>query len=327
MNNQQKGFWYKHGWVVAALLCLATYAVLQSTWLMDTLKGWGYEPDAKVAAMVADLELTDTGWRILKATRPIIEGSTEFNEHCNSHNAEISLLGCYIDGRIYIYEIELPQLAAANKVTVAHELLHAAWERMEESERREVSDWLGQVYQDQREWFDGELEVYADESHTEEIYTRAGTKVADLPNELEQHYAKFFQNRAAIVQFYQDYETPFLTLKLEMADLADEIGAMGQEIETERTNYLQNLEDLDARIEKFNACAETAGCFARQSDFERQRQSLLSERTNLEDVRTELNKKIEQNNQRVQDYRERQLQLGELNNAMNSNIELIEVLK
>ncbi len=326
MNNKPKSFWQRYAWAGVVVLCLATYAVLQSSWLMDTLKGWGYEPAEKVVAIESDLQLTAAGRRIFAATRPTVEGSREFNEHCDSHDAEISLLGCYIDGRIYIYEIELAQLASANKVTAAHELLHAVWERMGESERRQVSGWLDQVYNERREWFEGELEVYDAEDRREEIYARAGTKLADLPDELENHYAKYFQNRAVIVQFYQDYEAPSLALQLEMEELFDQIQAVSEEVELGRETYLRDLEKLDAKIDQFNACAETAGCFVSQAEFTRQRQALLAEREHLEAVRAELNGKIAQNNQRIQDYRERQLQLGELNNAMNSNIELLETI-
>lgn len=326
MNNKPKSFWQRYAWAGVVVLCLATYVVLQSSWLMDTLKAWGYEPAEKVVAIESDLQLTAAGRRIFAATRPTVEGSREFNEHCDSHDAEISLLGCYIDGRIYIYEIELAQLASANKVTAAHELLHAVWERMGESERRQVSGWLDQVYNERREWFEGELEVYDAEDRREEIYARAGTKLADLPDELENHYAKYFQNRAVIVQFYQDYEAPFLALQLEMEELFDQIQAVSEEVELGRETYLRDLEKLDAKIDQFNACAETAGCFASQAEFTRQRQALLAEREHLEAVRAELNGKIAQNNQRIQDYRERQLQLGELNNAMNSNIELLETI-
>ncbi len=326
MNNKPKSFWQRYAWAGVVVLCLATYAVLQSSWLMDTLKGWGYEPAEKVVAIESDLQLAAAGRRIFAATRPTVEGSREFNEHCDSHDAEISLLGCYIDGRIYIYEIELAQLAPANKVTAAHELLHAVWERMGESERRQVSGWLDQVYNERREWFEGELEVYDAEDRREEIYARAGTKLADLPDELENHYAKYFQNRAVIVQFYQDYEAPSLALQLEMEELFDQIQAVSEEVELGRETYLRDLEKLDAKIDQFNACAETAGCFVSQAEFTRQRQALLAEREHLEAVRAELNGKIAQNNQRIQDYRERQLQLGELNNAMNSNIELLETI-
>ncbi len=58
MNNKPKSFWQRYAWAGVVVLCLATYAVLQSSWLMDTLKGWGYEPAEKVVAIESDLQLT-----------------------------------------------------------------------------------------------------------------------------------------------------------------------------------------------------------------------------------------------------------------------------
>lgn len=325
--SKPKSFWQRYAWAGAVVLCLAVYAILQSSWLLDTLKGFGYEPDAKVAGIETDLELTREGRRIFAATRPTVEGSAEFNEHCDSHDVEVSLLGCYTDGRIYIYEIELAQLASANKVTAAHELLHAAWERMSKSERHAVSAMLEQIYQEQQEWFDDELDVYNGDDKLEEIYARAGTKLQDLPEELEEHYAKYFRNRAKIVQFYQDYEAPFLALRLEMEELAEQIKLVTAEIEAERSKYLQDLADLDARIDRFNACANRAGCFTNEAEFTKQRGVLLAGQLSLEQRRVELNEKISKNNQQIENYRLRQAELGQLSDAMNSNIELVEVLK
>lgn len=324
--SKPKTFWQKYCWVAVVALCVATYAVLQLPWLLDTLKGFGYEPTENVARLEADLELTASGRRIFAATRPTVEGSAEFNEHCQSYDAEVSLLGCYTDGRIYIYEITLAQLASANKVTAAHELLHAVWERMSTSERRQVSEWLQQVYRERSEWFDDELEVYDEDERIEEMYTRAGTKLADLPEELEKHYAKYFQNRAQIVQYYQDYEAPFLALQLEMEELAEKIETTAQEIDRERAEYLTDVSNLDVRIDQFNLCAETVGCFSTEAEFNQRRNALVAERTNLENVRTALNAKIAENNQRVEDYLERQAELGRLSQAMNSNIQLVEAI-
>lgn len=310
-----------------AVLCFAVYIILQQTWIFDWYKGLSYEPSDRVAQIEADLELTAVGRRIFAATHPTVEGSSQFNQHCESHDAEVSLLGCYTDGQIYIYEITLEQLKSANIVTAAHELLHANWERMSTRERQEVSVWLQQVYDEKREWFDDELEVYDNQNYLEEVYARAGTKLADLPSELEAHYAKLFQNRARIVQFYEDYEAPFLNLQTELTNLASEINEANQQIEEERTNYLQKLAQLEAKIEQFNSCAERAGCFTSEKDFNTRRSTLMAERSQLETVRANLNEKIMQNNERIKDYQSRQQALGELNNAMNSNIELIDIIE
>ena len=54
--NRPKSFWQRYAWVGVVVLCLAVYVVLQSSWLLDTLKGFGYEPSVNVAEIEVDLE-------------------------------------------------------------------------------------------------------------------------------------------------------------------------------------------------------------------------------------------------------------------------------
>lgn len=214
MNKlRKKSFWQTNYWILIVVgVMLAGWALKQPV-VWDFWMGLGYEPSTQAAEIREDLELTDKGKRIFAATRPEVEASAGFNEHCDSHDADISLLGCYTDGRIYVYDITLEELVAANKVTMAHELLHATWERMGEWERNDVEEMLERVYALNREWFDEELKPYDEGERTEEIYTRAGTKLEELPEGLEEHYAKVFRNRKRIVEFYREYEAPFVALR------------------------------------------------------------------------------------------------------------------
>lgn len=324
MNRiHHKSIWqqWSIGLIVGLVLVVAWAA--SEPFVQDTWKGFAYAPTAEVDEARADLELTSAGERIFKAVNPSLESRDDFNTHCNSHDADVSLLGCYTDGRIYVYEITEEQLQTANKVTLAHELLHAVWERLKPQERKELTIELETLYEQKREWFDQELELYDESARIEEMYTRAGTKLADLPTVLEQHYAKYFQNRAKIVQYYQDYEAPFLVLQMELTDLATKIETVRAEIEAERLVYTQDVAKLDVRIAQFNSCADTAGCFVSEADFANQRAILVKERDALEARRQQLNDKIDENNQRIEDYLARQAALGELNDAMNSNIEPI----
>lgn len=310
------------GIFVASLFWMFCGSAVEDFWL-----GLTYEPTSEETSLREELELTNHGERILKATKLQLEDSTDFNQHCLNDNREVSLLGCYTDGSIYVYKITDDQLAAANKVTAAHELLHAAWERMNFWERTWVEELLDQVYDDNQAWFDEELTYYDEEDRLEEIYTRAGTKLADLPEELERHYAKYFKNRAKIVQFYQDYEAPFLALQLEMEELAEQIERIGTEIEAERETYYGEVEKLNREIMSFNDCAGVAGCFRSESEFNRRRNVILQQQEQIEASRERLNQKITENNQRIMTFRERQAELGNLNDAMNSKIELMETLE
>lgn len=320
--KQKAGFWRGGWWLVIVVVLALNWAIDQPV-VWDFWKGLSYHPDETVQEIEEALELTGTGRRIFAATRPAVEEANGFNEHCGEHDDDVSVLGCYTDGQIYIYRITDEQLVLANKVTAAHELLHAVWERMGDSEKSDVKEWLDEVRKQNQEWFEEELETYGEDDEIEEVYTRAGTKLAELPEGLEKHYAKYFKNRARIVEMYKTYEAPFERLRSEIGELYDTIERVRMEIEGEREQYLRDVEALDARIEQFNSCANTVNCFTTER-FNVERAGLVAEREALEVRREQLNQKIDENNTRIDEYAERQEMLGGLYDLMDSNIERVE---
>lgn len=308
--------------VVTAVMLVVNF-VVQSWTVRDIFAGMWFRPSAQMATMTDGLELTATGERILKATQPALEARESFNEHCDSHESELSLLGCYTEGKIYVYEITEERLAASNKVTLAHELLHAVWERMSVGEREEICKLLEEVKRENEEWFRTELIAYAEEAQIEEVWTRAGTKLRDLPEELEAKYARYFQNRLKIVEFYEEYQAPFRELQARNEELRKLIFSMRDEIERERDGYLAAVAALDAEVDEFNRCADEAGCFATDEEFEERRAGLEETRAELLKERERLNAKIDENNARVEEYEANQMMLGELTDAMNSNAERV----
>ncbi len=303
---------------------LVVYALWQSRFMQDLWRGWRYEETEKVGEIKTELELTEKGERIFLATWPAVEEAEQFNEHCNSHKTEISLLGCYTGGNMYIYNVKLDSLKDSNKVTAAHELLHAAWERMGTGERERVEKMLDEVKRENEEWVEAELDLYEDGEKTEELYTRVGTKLRDLPEELEKHYGEYFRNRVKIVEFYENYQAPFDELKVRNEELKTEVERLGKEIEREREEYNQGMERLKQEVEEFNRCAEREGCFQSDAQFRERRVELENREKELEAFRIALNEKIERNNQAVEEYQENARSLGELSNAMNSNVTKVE---
>lgn len=321
----KQGSWLNGLWIGLMVVILAGAWLVEEPFVQDTLSGWGYEPEGITAEIEDDLELTAKGKRIFRATRPIVERTADFNDHCDSHDESTMVLGCYDGEHIYIYEVKQEQLVAANNVTAAHELLHAAWARMKDGEKAQVKTWLDEVYQTHQEWFDQkELASYDEDQRVEEIYTRAGTKLKELPEDLEKHYAQYFQNRGRIVEFYEAYKAPFEKLRAELETLDAKIDQVKVEIDQERASYRAKLEALNARIDRFNGCANTAGCFQSDAEFERQRSALTSAQATLEEERAALNQKINENNARIEEYRTHNKELGDLNDAMNSNVEIEE---
>lgn len=309
--------------LVTSAVLLGIYALIQNPVVQDIWRGWQYQEPASVSEIRESLELTGTGERIFLATQPAIEAADSFNEHCDSHRADVSLLGCYTGDKVYIYEVQAENLQDAHKVTAAHELLHAAWKRLSNGEREDVTDWLQEVRWSKADWVQEELALYEDGEQTEELYTRVGTKLRDIPEGLEKHYAKYFTNRLKIVEYYENYQAPFNELKAKNAALYEQIQKLNQEVSSGRTEYNKRIAELDRQIKSFNQCAETEGCFSSKESFQAQRERLEAEKVRLDELRASLNAKIDQNNQLVNEYQQNQAALGELNNALNSNMEKI----
>lgn len=320
-NRSSRYEWLKILVVVAAML--AVWQLFAENLVTDLISGVGYKPTAAMQNLKDDLELTSYGARIFGASRPTLEKSEKFNQYCENDKQEVALLGCYNQNLIYVYEITAPELVDSNKVTLAHELLHAGWARLKTGERRRAEELLNQVMLQNAEWFESELASYHADAKIEEAWARAGTKLEDLPAELEKMYAKYFQNRVKIVQFYKNYEAPFKDLREKSEKLYAEILQNKKEIEQSRATYLNGVEKLDQAIEEFNKCADTAGCFDAEGFAEGQ-SVLMLEQERLETERVRLNQKIDENNARVEQLSDYQAALGELNSAMDSRVELVK---
>lgn len=325
---KKKSFW-REGWpwLAAAALVLVTYLVVWNTAFQDFLAGWGYEPTAAVAEIETELSLTDEGRRIFRAVRPELEAAGTFYEHCYQGGEEYNVLGCYApsDDRIYVYEVDLETLDTANSATMAHELLHAVWERLDEGKRATLTAALEKVAAERKaELGDDTLGYYSDENLATELFARAGTELLDLPEVLEQAYGRIFRDRAQIVALYTAYRAPFVKLQNEMAELRAQIMRVKDEIEAGRLAYQTRYTTLSAQIRQFNNCASTAGCFRSDAEFSRRRSALEQEQTALENLRVALNQQIDENNARIDRYNELDEELGSLNNALDAKLELDE---
>ena len=306
--------------VVCALIVAAWFWLMERQIPQDWVASWGYAPTEEVAELEEALDLTWRGQLIWAAVNPTLEEAEAFNEYCDSHDAEVSVLGCYApdEDKIYIYAIQDEELKDANKSTAAHELLHAAWDRLSEGEQKEITGWLDELYESDQEWFAVELESYEDEEWTEEMYTRAATKRRELPAELEEHYGKYFEDRAQVVQYYENYQEPLDELNAELDERWAELDELDVAIEEERAEYIAAVDEYNGRVERFNICADTPGCF-NETTFAWQRQQLTAEGDELDAWQEALNGRIRDYNQKLAEYNERAAVLEGLYRRMNSN--------
>ncbi len=303
----------------AILIILVIVFFINYNFFIDLIKGLGYEPSAEMQSIRSSLHLTSDGERIFNAVRPTLSSRDEFNVTCQSHDEAVSVLGCYTGDHIYVYNIEDSQLAGVRESTSAHELLHAVWGRLSNSEKEKLIPYLEKTYQDNADILKETIESYDESERTDELYVRAGTQVAKLPEELETHYAKFFADQDLIVSFYDSYIAPFNKLNEEIETLKEDLNKLETEISTRSGNLEARLRVLESNIDEFNNCAKTPGCFASQWAFDSRRSELVAEQAAINIENDEINLLINAYNAKVDAYNNNILRSSELRNSMNSN--------
>jgi len=104
--------------------------------------------DATVAAYADRAGLSREGVELLHVSFARIVEPDRFDEFCSRDEPGIGVLGCYTlaDGRIYLYDVENAELAALEPVVAAHEMLHAAWDRLTADEQDALAPLLEQAF-------------------------------------------------------------------------------------------------------------------------------------------------------------------------------------
>lgn len=308
------------------LIVIATTIVLNRQWIKDFWHGLHYQPSSEMLEIRKNLNLTDRGAFLFNASQPSLNASETFNSYCRSDGQEIAVLGCYTEDQIYIYNIDSDELKGIRELTTAHELLHAVFARMSDSDKKALKDPLEETYQNNQDILKSDLDTYEESERFEELYVRTGTEVKNLPASLEKHYAEIFKDQDKIVDFYNGYIKVFRALEAELDALANEMSALSDEISAKTADYEQRIDKLNSDISDFNTCAKSTDCFKSEYEFYSRRNTLLYEQNNLENLYEEINTLIETYNSKVEIYNADVLQTEKLNRLINSSATVEESL-
>lgn len=305
--------------IFIAILGIAAAYFLTNSNVQDKIANIGYTPSNEIKSLEDKIGLTDDAKTTFRATKPSLETRDDFNEHCQSYDIDISVLGCYTNNQIYIYNISEKDLNGIVESTAAHEFLHAAWDRLSNSEKTHISELLNQVYSEHKDLLDEDLSLYDDDEKLDELHSRIGVQIKDLPKELEDYYARYFKNQDAVVAYYNNYIAPFNELKDATEELKATIDAEKESIDTQTKDYYDRAEKLSSAINEFNTCAETPNCFTTTAEFYTRRAELVAEQEALEELYNTVNEAVDRYNQLVEEYNNNILRTENLQNAINSN--------
>jgi hypothetical protein len=292
--------------VVILISCIAAYLlVANKQFVLDQVSAWQYKPSSEVAAFADRTTMTDLGRFYFYASRPAVEEAQDFNTDCSKQEQNTAILGCYDGRNIYVYNVTNTQLDGIREVTAAHEMLHAAYDRMSKTERAQIDTLVEAEYvklQDDKD-FAERMAFYARTEPGERdngLHSVIGTEVSNLSPELEAHYKKYFADRAKIVSLHERYASVFTSLQTKSNELSDQLTALGNDIEASTAAYNNNVGRLNKDIATFNNRANS-GEFSDQQSFQAERTQLQRRAVQLDAQRRDINDKVAQyNNLRTQ---------------------------
>ncbi len=306
------------------LLILAAAIFLYRQWIIDQISFYQYRPTAEVSAIVQRAQLNDEGSFYFYVSQPAIQARTAFNQSCTTAKNETTVvLGCYVGQRIYLFDVTDSKLDGIKEVTAAHEMLHAAYDRLSSAERQRVNELLEAEAAKitDTDFFDLMKEYERSEpgERLNELHSIIGTQVASVSPELEVYYGRYFKDRTAVVGLYVKYQAVFATIKSQQAQLVKEMDDLITQIDTATNLYNSGVTKLNSDIQQFNARAGSGG-FSSEAQFNSERSVLITRQKQLADDRTLIDGYIATYNTKRQQLAAINSQAEALNHSINSNL-------
>lgn len=275
-QNKLKNHWFRNLFYLVVALLWVVALPLVIVHRQDVVDWWRlqkYQPPILISSISKQDTMTDYAQKIFYVNMPAVTGKAKFNQACPSYAAEQTIvLGCYHSGQngIYIYDVTDARLDGVEQVTAAHEMLHAAFERMTDKQKLAVGKQLQDFYDNglQDERIKKTIDAYKDTEPKElvnEMHSIFGTEVRNLPSTLEEHYKQYFKDRPQVVGFAEKYQAEFTsrqeavknydnqlsTIKSQIDNLEDDLKSK-QEIIYSMQKNLISLRGAN-RIEEYNA--------------------------------------------------------------------------
>jgi len=298
--------------------------------VVDAVSYHQYQPTAQIRQIARDAGMTQDGTFMFYASRPVVQSKDDFNRSCERREPGSPILGCYSARRIYIYDITDQRLDGIKTVTAAHEMLHAAYERMSQAEKDRLRPLLEDAYS--RLSSDSLTERMAYYERTQpgeslnELHSIIGTEFLAIGDELEEHYARFFTDRQALAKLHAEVEAVFDELSREARALAARIDSLVTSINQATVSYNEGVRQLNREVDEFNQRARQPGGFTTQAEFEAELARLNSRQQQLEASKQAIESDIVTYQSLLARLDAINAESAGLNRSLDSNLEAVPTL-
>lgn len=304
----------------ALLVFVAIWLLINRQYVYDQITVWQFKPGPGVVQLVDRAGMSEQGKFYYLASQPKLDGTQNFNKECETVENSTSILGCYTNKKIYIYDVSDPKLDGIKEVTAAHEALHAAYQRLDNAEKTKVNKLLEAEYiklESQPEFKD-RMAFYARTEPTErdnELHSIIGTEVADISPELETYYRRYFDDRQKVVALNAAYSGVFKALDQKRTSLLSQINELAAKIESDTAQYNSDVVKLNADINAFNNKT-----FSSRAQFDYERSQLTNRIAALNVLRSSVEAEVASHDSLVKQYNEIAIESKKLYNSIDSTL-------
>jgi hypothetical protein len=278
LNNQN--YIYKPGhralksllilaWIIGLGLLVAKHQAI-----FDWAKLRNYQAPSAIAQIATQDTMTDYGRKVFYVNHPELVPKDNFGNDCPNDGGEQTIvLGCYhpIQAGIFVLNVTDPRLDGVHQVTAAHEMLHAAYDRLSRADKDKVNQMLLDYYHnglaDQR--IKDTIDAYKKTEPKDlvnEMHSIFGTEVATLPAPLEQYYQRYFTDRGQVVAFAVQYQDEFTSRQnivtqddAKLAQLKSQIQNLEADLKNKQSQLASTQADLNNKRSNGQIAAYNAG--------------------------------------------------------------------
>lgn len=308
--------------VIAVLGFLFRQAVIDRFTVMN------YSPSASIAKISSDASLSEEGKFYFYASRPEINSSDTFNLNCVQQEVTSVILGCYTAQRIYIYDVKNNEtLSGVKTVTAAHEMLHAAWERLSIFDKNRLSDLLLSAYDrvktEELVTRMGYYERNQPGEQVQELHSILATEFSNLGPELEEYYSRYFVDRQAVVEIHAKYSAIINDIESRRNALKQEIDALNTQLTSMIDSYNSDVATINSKIAALEVERQTINVYdtTAVNAFNKKRAELLAQVEALKARKVSIESMQDTYNNKVEEYNKLVLTGNELSASLNSTLQ------
>ncbi|MBH0025216.1 hypothetical protein I6E73_13780 [Salinibacterium sp. SWN248] len=306
-----------------AVIATGVWALTNQQRISDQFAVWDFEPSATVQAYVTTAAMSDEGQFLFYASHPEIQTNPIFNTTCSNVEENFGVLGCYFPSSksIFLYDVTDERLDGIEEVVAAHEMLHAAWDRLSSAEQDRLTTLLEAAAESMKDdpEFATILEFYAKTEPGErsnELHSIIGTEFADVSPELEAHYAEYFTDRATVVALHEKSNAVFTEQLEASAKLVDQLDVLRASIDDDYATYNSGYDELNNDIDSFNSRADE-GDFNTLDQFNSERNELISRQDYLNTLYDSIEADVDTYDDLVKQLEALNTTISELNQSIN----------